>query len=167
MNNTELQAEVTILRIFEYMLANNCNRRQACKALGVSYISFNRKLAESPHTLTDLLSRQKETLSTNLTQLLISQQELLKNLMKKASDPDLDVNEMISLNKHLMEIQSNLSRGLGVETQQEKDAKAFLTGAILRPGTAKIVETTKTTEFTIEQDPPLIDIIDAQIVEKE
>ena len=159
----QLQTEVTIMKVFEFMLANNCNRRQACKSLGLPYTTFNRKLAENPTLLPDLLRRQKDTLTLNLSQLMISQQEILKGLLKDASNPDLTVSEKIMLNKHLMELQDKYARGLGVETDQEKGAKQFLTGAKLRAGKAKVIETTKTVEFTMEDFPP-DNIIDGEIV---
>ena len=160
----QLETEITIMKVFEFMLANNCNRRQACKALGLAYTSFNRKLADNPTLLPDLLHRQKETLTLNLSQLMISQQELLKGLFKDASDPKLTVAEKIMLNKHLSELQANYARGLGVETEQQHNAKALLNGAKLRAGTAKVVETTKTVEFTINEDSPPNDVIDGEII---
>ena len=160
----QLETEVTIMKVFEFMLANNCNRRVACKALGLAYTTFNRKLAENPTLLPDLLHRQKDTLALNLSQLLISQQELLKGLLKDASNPDLTVYEKIILNDHLAKLQDKYARGLGVETDQEKGAKAFLNGARLRAGTAKVVETIKTMEFTIDENNPPNDVIDGEIV---
>jgi hypothetical protein len=164
MNETnQLETEITIMKVFEFMLANNCNRRAACKALGLTYVTFNRKLANNPNLLPDLLKQEKKTLSINLTQLLISQQELLKGLLKDASNPELSVLEKIMLNKHLSELQDKYARGLGVETDQERGAKQFLIGAKLRAGKAKVVETTKTVEFTIGNEPP-DNVIDGQLI---
>lgn len=147
----EIQTEVTVMQVFEYMLANNVNRKEACDALHIGYSTMNRKLAENPDMLKEFLAKQRSVIELNLSQILMAQQEIMKKLMEDASDEELSMTERISLYNHLSMLQEKFARNLGVETEQEKGAREWLKGARLQPGTAKVTKT-ETTEIVIEVD---------------
>ena len=152
-----------ILQVFTYMLENNCNKRKACKDLGIAYSTFNRKLAENPKIHLDFLAKQQEVFSLNLAKITLGKQELLKNLLRDAADPKLKTMEKIALMGKLSELEQTYQRGLGVETDQEKGAKEWLRGAQLQPGQAKIIKTETTMELVMPVEQIPSEIIDAEV----
>lgn len=159
----ELQTEIIIMQVFQYMLANSVSRRAACEALNLSYGSFNHKLADHPETLKDFLAKQKEVLQLNLSQIMMAQQEILKGLLDDASNTELSMVERMGLYNHFERLQEKFARNLGVETEQEKGAREFLKGAHLKPGIAKVTKT-ETTELTFDlndiENPLPTEVID-------